>query len=65
MLPKNVKEIKGIVNICKSKGIPLFIMGNGSNLLVRDKGIRGVVIKIAKNFSHVDIISDRIVARCV
>ena len=63
VLPKNVKEIKGIVNICKSKGIPLFIMGNGSNLLVRDKGIRGVVIKIAKNFSHVDIISDRIVAQ--
>lgn len=55
LLPTTLKEVKDILKVCKDQSIPLFIMGNGSNLLVRDKGVRGVVIKIARNFSDVEI----------
>jgi UDP-N-acetylmuramate dehydrogenase len=44
--PENFNDLSGIIKMCKSYNIPFFILGNGTNLIVRDKGIRGVVIKI-------------------
>lgn len=43
---KNIDEIKYILNICNKNSIPLTILGNGSNVLVKDNGIRGIVLKI-------------------
>lgn len=62
ILPQGVEEIKEIVQLCKEEKVPFFIMGNGSNLLVRDKGMRGIVVKIAKNFSHVEIQGEKVTA---
>lgn len=42
----SVEELKEILQFCKIYKIPLTIIGNGSNLLVSDKGIKGIVIKI-------------------
>ncbi|MGB9813692.1 MAG: UDP-N-acetylmuramate dehydrogenase [Thermovenabulum sp.] len=55
ILPTEISEIQNIVIFCKENKIPLYIIGNGSNLLVRDKGIRGVVVKIAQNFNDVKV----------
>jgi UDP-N-acetylmuramate dehydrogenase len=47
-----------LISICRltaSHGIPLTIIGNGSNLLVRDAGIRGMVVAIAKNMSGIQV----------
>jgi len=55
ILPTEISEIQNIVIFCKKNKIPLYIIGNGSNLLVRDKGIRGVVLKIAQNFNDVKV----------
>ena len=43
---KTVDELKKVLDISKANNLPLFILGNGSNLLVRDKGIRGIVCRI-------------------
>ena len=43
---KNIDELKQINEFAKTNKIPLYVIGNGSNLLVRDKGIRGIVVKI-------------------
>ncbi len=48
ILPQNIEEILEIIKLCKTNNINYFILGNGSNILVRDKGIRGLVIKIGK-----------------
>ncbi|ABR50174.1 UDP-N-acetylenolpyruvoylglucosamine reductase [Alkaliphilus metalliredigens QYMF] len=53
VMPRTVEEIRQSVEICKKSKTPYFVMGNGSNLLVRDKGMRCVVIKIAENFNEV------------
>ena len=46
-----IEDIKLILKIASENNINVFILGNGSNLIVRDKGIRGIVIKIElKNF---------------
>jgi len=42
----NLAEIKYILDISKNNSIPLTIIGNGSNVLVKDNGIRGIVLKI-------------------
>jgi UDP-N-acetylmuramate dehydrogenase len=49
------EEIIELINYAKEKKIPYFIMGNGSNILVSDKGIRGLVIKISGNFSGYEV----------
>jgi len=42
----NVKDLKHVLDLSNNNNIPIFILGNGTNLLVKDKGIRGIVLKI-------------------
>ncbi len=63
VLPSDENEIIDILKYCSGNAIPIFIMGNGSNLLVRDKGIRGVVLKIGESFSDAMAEGTRIVAQ--
>lgn len=43
---KNTEEIKIILDYAKKNKIPIHIIGNGSNVLVKDEGIRGIVLKV-------------------
>ena len=61
--PRTVDQIQNLIKTLKKENIPVFIMGNGSNLLVSDKGIRGVVIKLSKNFSSFSISGDEVTAQ--
>lgn len=45
--PSTKDKVIEVINLCKSENMPYIIIGNGSNLLVRDGGIRGVVIKLS------------------
>lgn len=49
--PSDEKEVAEIISLCKKAGLPFFVMGNGSNLLVGDKGFRGLVLSISKKMS--------------
>lgn len=49
------EDIIEAIKFCRDNNIKYFIMGNGTNLLVKDTGIRGVVIKIANGFDKIDI----------
>lgn len=57
---KTIEELKYVIEEAKANNISFFIIGNGSNLLVRDNGIRGIVIKLEMN--EVKIIENKIVA---
>lgn len=46
--PTNYDEIINIIKLCKNYNVSFYIIGNGSNLLVKDGGINGVVIKLTK-----------------
>lgn len=49
---KNVEQLKAILNLAKQENMPFQIVGNGTNLLVREGGIRGLVIKLeGKNYT--------------
>ncbi len=53
VVPRSTDEIKDTIEICKNAQVPYYILGNGSNLLVGDKGYRGVVIQIYKNLNEI------------
>lgn len=55
LFPKNLDELKKIVRHGRKKGIPLFILGRGTNLIVRDRGIRGWVISLTQGMKRVRI----------
>lgn len=41
------EELPGVLELCRRREVPFYVIGNGSNLLVGDKGIRGVVLEMS------------------
>ena len=50
---ENADEIKGLIEELENKKEPYYIIGNGSNLLVSDAGVRGTVIQLGDDFSDI------------
>ena len=50
---KTVDEVISVLEICNSNNIPLNIIGNGSNLLVSDDGVKGIVLKICIDYINI------------
>ncbi|MDD3839887.1 MAG: UDP-N-acetylmuramate dehydrogenase [Clostridia bacterium] len=55
VMPSTTGQLTSIIQMCRQQSIPYYIVGNGTNLLVRDKGIRGLVIKIGERMKKVSI----------
>lgn len=50
----SVSEIKSVLKISKENNIPLFVLGNGTNLLVKDEGFRGIILQIKLEDIQID-----------
>lgn len=61
--PTDKEEIKKIIKFCREAQIPFYVIGNGSNLLVGDRGYRGVIIQIFKQMSKIDVDGEQITAQ--
>ena len=46
----NIEELKGVIALCKTARVPYMLLGNGSNLLVSDEGLRMAVIRLSGEF---------------
>ena len=53
--PGNEAELAELLKRAAHHAVPVTLVGNGSNLLVRDKGIRGLVIKLSNLFSSITV----------
>lgn len=53
LLPADEGELQEIVRYGNKTGLPLFVFGNGTNLLVRDGGIRGLVVHLGAPFNYI------------
>lgn len=62
VFPETIDEIKEIIKFCKAENIDYYVIGNGSNLLVRDEGIHAVIIKIGNKFSKISVDNDVVTA---
>lgn len=59
VMPKK-EELPRLIALCLEYETPYFVVGNGSNLLVADGGVRGVVFEIGKPMGKIDVEGDRI-----
>ena len=48
LVPNTKEQLVKTIKVCKENNIPYYVIGNGSNLLVKDGGMRGVVIKLTE-----------------
>ncbi|MEA3328996.1 MAG: UDP-N-acetylmuramate dehydrogenase [Candidatus Omnitrophota bacterium] len=54
--PGDLKSLVGLVKFARKEGIPLMIIGAGSNILVRDEGIKGIVVNLSSDyFKRIDV----------
>lgn len=53
--PETIEDVVEVLKYAKVNEIPVTIIGNGSKLLVRDKGIRGIVVRFGSKFSNIQI----------
>lgn len=55
-VPRSFEELQALVKCCHQQAIPLRLLGGGSNLLIRDEGVSGVVIRLtAPVFSEIEV----------
>ncbi len=51
--PQDAEDLAAVMRLAREKGLPAKVIGNGSNLLVSDSGIRGLVVRLAPSFREV------------
>lgn len=63
VMPMDVEELSQVIASCRAFKTPFFLLGHGSNILVSDKGITGVVISLYKNFAKYSIEGETVKAQ--
>jgi UDP-N-acetylmuramate dehydrogenase len=62
VLPVSTGDVRETVRFSRERNLPLTVLGNGSNVLVLDRGIRGIVLRTASALRQVGFETDRVVA---
>lgn len=63
VLPRTPEQVAAVAAVCRKAGAPMHVVGLGSDLLVSDAGLRGVVLKLADNFAQIRVDGTRIIAQ--
>lgn len=61
--PERKEQISQIIELCRSRNTPYYIVGNGSNLLVGDRGFRGVIIQVFRKMNQIHADGEKIYAQ--
>lgn len=62
ILPKR-EQLGEVIRTCRDYEVPFLLVGNGSNLLVSDKGIKGAVIEIGREIGQIRVEGERVIAQ--
>ncbi len=55
-LPQDEEDLKVILQFARERAIPYYILGEGTNVIVRDGGLRGIVISLSRGFRRIKIV---------
>ncbi|MGL4554045.1 MAG: FAD-binding protein, partial [Gemmataceae bacterium] len=59
--PRALDELSGVVRRCFEQGIPLRVLGSGCNMLVRDEGVGGAVLRLSEPaFTQISVEGERV-----
>lgn len=61
--PSSEHEVARVLSVCRASGVPYRLMGLGSDLLVADSGLSGVIVRLAERFSKVSVGGDTVFAQ--
>lgn len=64
IMPESLEELKFALQELSGENVPHIVMGNGSNILVKDGGYRGAVVKLGDAFGSIEIQGETLVAGC-
>lgn len=56
----DVETLQAVLKLCQTEDVAYTVLGNGSNVLVGDKGYRGVILHIGKGLSYIEVEGDKI-----
>lgn len=59
--PRTYNSVKAVISFCKENGVPYFILGNGTNVIVKDGGVKGVVVSMSK-LNGIRVEGNRVIA---
>lgn len=66
--PSTMEDLLGLVSMANKQGIPMSVLGGGTNCLIGDRGLSGLVLRLGKGFRTVDILNggqdDPALVRC-
>jgi UDP-N-acetylmuramate dehydrogenase len=66
--PSTMEELLGLIRMANTHGIPMSVIGGGTNCLIGDRGLRGLVLRLGRGFRTVDILDgdqdDPALVRC-
>lgn len=61
VMPNTVEAVHDVMACCRERGVTCYVLGHGSNVLVSDAGLRGVVLQISSNLGAVDVREDGVI----
>ena len=61
IMPNSIEALSALISACRESEIKPYIIGNGSNILVSDSGLRGVVLRLAKGLSELKYLGDGVI----
>lgn len=61
LYPDSVDSLLKLLDVCKKNNVKTYIIGNGSNILVSDNGLSGVVFRLSGNMSKIELIDEQTV----
>ncbi|MBQ9265359.1 MAG: UDP-N-acetylmuramate dehydrogenase [Clostridia bacterium] len=61
--PENEEQLKALLSAAWQAEVPVLLLGNGSNLLIKDGGFRGLAVRLGKKFSAITVTGNEIYAQ--
>jgi UDP-N-acetylmuramate dehydrogenase len=61
VLPRDDDDLQRALEWLSGRGLPIKVIGNGSNLLVADRGFRGAIVRLAPRFDQIDFNTDSLI----
>lgn len=62
--PRSAKDVTAVVRIALEADVPLTVVGGGSNLLVADEGVRGIVLRVGRGLNAIEFAGDAVDVEC-
>lgn len=62
--PQTIEDVAAVMRLALSADVPVTVIGGGSNLLIADEGVRGVVMRVGRGLNEINFMDDVVHVQC-